>query len=190
MDKPALVVVIVVCSVAAAGADNILAKLAAVQGAQSSRSSSAPSKDSLNPQSFEGTWQGVWRGYGVVNHHESGSQSSLTVTIVVKVPNARKVSGGTTTSAWQHQPVENAWLSLDAPQPPAPPPPPLPTPPPSGTMLNPRTDGRALIFEVKEPDGKLVDFRLSLEGPDAGTLTVTIPTHSRVYPEFQVKRVG
>ena len=57
-------------------------------------------------------------------------------------------------------------------------------------MLNPRTEGRTFIFEVKDPDAKLVDFRLSLEGPDAGTLTVTIPTHARVYPEFQIKRVG
>jgi hypothetical protein len=57
-------------------------------------------------------------------------------------------------------------------------------------MLNPRTEGRAFIFDVKDADGKLVDFRLSLEGQDTGTLTVTIPTHARVYPEFQIKRVG
>jgi hypothetical protein len=57
-------------------------------------------------------------------------------------------------------------------------------------MLNPRIKGRAFIFEVKDADGKLVDFQLSLEGLDTGTLTVTIPTHARVYPEFQIKRVG
>jgi len=189
MDKPVLFVVIA-CSIAAAGATYLLAKPAGVQGAQSTRSSSAPPEDSISPKSFEGTWQGVWHGYGVVNHHESGSQSSLTVTITVKASGSRKVSGITKTSAWQHQSVENARLSPGTPPPPAPPPPPLPTPPPSGKMLNPRTEGRAFIFGVKDADGKLVDFRLSLEGLDTGTLTVTIPTHVRVYPEFQIKRVG
>ena len=189
MDKPALIVVIA-CSVAAAQATRLLAKPAGVQGAQSPRSSAAPRKDSISPQSFAGTWQGVWHGYGVVNHHESGSQSSLTVTITVKASGTCKVSGMTSTSAWQHQPVENARPSPGASPPPAPPPPPLPTPPPGGKMLNPRTEGRALIFDVKDADGKLVDFRLSLEGQDTGTLTVTIPTHARVYPEFQIKRVG
>src|SRR5215467_1809348 len=189
MDKPVLFVVIA-CSIAAAGATYPLAKPAGVQGEQSTRSSSAPSEGSISPKSFEGTWQGVWHGYGVVNHHESGSQSSLTVTITVKALGLPKVSGITSTSAWQHQPVENARLSPGTPPPPAPPPPPLPTPPPSGKMLNPRTEGRAFKFEVKDADGKLVDFRLSLEGLDTGTLTVTIPTHARVYPEFQIKRVG
>lgn len=188
MDKPVSVFVIA-CSIAAAGATHPLPKPAGVQVAQPSRSSSALSKDSISRQSFEGTWQGVWHGYGVVNHHESGSQSSLTVTITVKVSGAGKISGTTSTSQWQHQPVENARPSLGAPSP-APPPPPLPTPPPSGKMLNPRTERRTFIFEVKDPDAKLVDFRLNLEGPDAGTLTVTIPTHARVYPEFQIKRVG
>src|SRR5215470_3914701 len=185
MDKPVLFVVIT-CSIAAAGATYPLAKPAGVQGAQSTRSSSAPPEDSISLKSFEGTWQGVWHGYGVVNHHESGSQSSLTVTITVKASGSRNVSGITSTSAWQHQPVENARLS-PGPPPPAPPPPPLPTPPPSGKLLNLRTAGRAFIFEVKDADGKLVDFRLSLEDLDTGTLTVTIPTHARVYPEFQIK---
>jgi hypothetical protein len=189
MDKPVLFVVIA-CSIAAAGATYPLAKPAGVQGAQSTRSSAARPEDSISPKSFEGTWQGVWHGYGVVNHHESGSQSSLTVTITVKALGSRSVSGITSTSAWQHQPVENARLSPGAPPPPAPPPPPLPTPPPGGKMLNPRIEGRAFIFEVKDANGKLVDFRLSLEGLDTGTLTVTIPTHAQVYPEFQIKRVG
>lgn len=185
MEKLVLVVVIA-CSIVAA--THTLAQPSGVQGTQSSRPSAAPSKDSVSPQSFEGTWRGVWYGYGVVNHHESGSQSSLTVTIKVRVLGVRNVSGIISTSAWQHQPVENARPSLGAtPLPPAPPPP-LPTPPPSGKMLNPRTEGRAFIFEVKAPDGKLVDFRLSLEGPDAGSLTVTNPTHARVYPEFRIKR--
>jgi len=189
MDKPVLFVVIT-CSIAAVGTTYPLAKPAGVQGAQSTRSSSAAPEDSISPKSFEGTWQGVWHGYGVVNHHESGSQSSLTVTITVKASGSRNVSGITSTSAWQHQPVENARLSPGTPPPPAPPPPPLPTPPPSGKLLNPRTAGRAFIFEVKDANGRLVDFRLSLEGLDTGTLTVTIPTHVRVYPEFQIKRVG
>ena len=189
MDKPVSVFVIA-CSIAAAGATQPLPKPAGVQVAQPSRSSSAPSKDSTSPQSFEGTWQGVWHGYGVVNHRESGSQSSLTVTITVKVSSGGKISGITSTSEWQHPPVENAGPSLGALPSPSAPPPPLPTPPPSGKMLNPRTEGRTFMFEVKDPDAKLVDFRLNLEGPDAGTLTVTIPTHARVYPEFQIKRVG
>lgn len=190
-----LLVVVIAYSIAARGAQveaksHSLATPTGVQGAQSSRSSSAPSRESIPPQSFEGTWQGIWHAYGVANHHESGSQSSLTVTITVKVSGAHKVTGITSTSAWQHKPVENARLSLGTPPPPpAPPPPPLPTPPPSGKILNPRTEGRTLSFEVKGPDAKPVTFRLSLQGPDAGTLTVTLPAHSRVYPEFQMKRV-
>ena len=189
MDK-AVSVFVIACSIAAVGAADPLPKPAGVQVAQPSTSPSASSKDSIGRQSFEGIWQGVWHGYGVVNHYESGSQSSLTVTITVKVSGAGKISGVTSTSEWQHQPVENAQPSLGAPPSPGPPPPPLPTPPPSGKMLNPRTEGRTIIFEVKGPDAKLVEFRLNLEGPDAGTLTVTIPTHARVYPEFQIKRVG
>lgn len=167
-----------------------LAKPTGVQGAQPSKSTSASSEESIPPQSFEGTWQGIWHGYGAVSH-ETGSQSSLTVTLTVKARGAGKFSGTASTSTWQHQPVPSPRLSLGAPPPPpGPPPPPLPTPPPSGEILNPRIDGRTLTFEVKGPDARLVDFRLSLQGPDAGTLTVTIPAHSRVYPEFQMKRVG
>src|SRR5215472_2368196 len=114
MNKPVLVVIIV-CSIAATGTAHLLAEPTGVRGAQSSKSSSSPSKGSISPKSFEGTWQGVWQGYGVVNHHESGSQSSLTVTIRVKISDAHKVSGTTSTSAWQHQPVEDARLSLGAP---------------------------------------------------------------------------
>lgn len=167
-----------------------LAKPTGVQGAQPSKSTSASSEESIPPQSFEGTWQGIWHGYGALSH-ETGSQSSLTVTLTVKARGAGKFSGTASTSTWQHQPVPSPRLSLGAPPPPpGPPPPPLPTPPPSGEMLNPRIDRRTLTFEVKGPDARLVDFRLSLQGPDAGTLTVTIPAHSRVYPEFQMKRVG
>src|SRR5215472_16496785 len=109
---------------------------------------------------------------------------------MLKARGAGKLSGTTSTSTWQHQAIRNPRLSLGAsPPPPAPPPPPLPTPPPNGEILNPRTEGRTLTFEVKGPDAKLVVFRLSLQGPDAGTLTVTIPAHSRVYPDFQMKRV-
>lgn len=184
MDKSVLVVVIA-CSIAVAGETHPLAK-----PTEAPQSSSSTPLNRLSPQSFEGTWQGAWRGYGVVNHHETGSQSSLTVTIKVKVSRAGKLSGITSTSAWLHEPVQNARLSLGAPLPPSAPPPPLPTPPPSGRMLNARTGGGTFIFEVKDLDGKLVEFRLSLEDPDTGTLTLTIPTHARVYPEFKVKRVG
>jgi len=193
MNKGVLVVVIAY-SIAAAGAQaeakpHPLAKPTGVQGPQSSRSSSASSGESIPPQSFEGTWQGIWHGYGAVSH-ETGSQSSMTVTLMLKARGAGKLSGTTSTSTWQHQAIRNPRLSLGAsPPPPAPPPPPLPTPPPNGEILNPRTEGRTLTFEVKGPDAKLVVFRLSLQGPDAGTLTVTIPAHSRVYPEFQMKRV-
>jgi hypothetical protein len=197
MHKPVLVVVAASAIVfAVAQVDTAKSspatKLTPVQGAQSSNSSSTPSLDSIGPQSFEGTWQGVWRGYGAVNHTETGSQSSLAVTLAVKVAGTGRLSGFTSTSPWQQQPIptHNLRLSLGAPPPPVPPPPPpLPARPPSGKMLNPRTQERTLVFEVKDPDAKIVDFRLSLQGPNAATLDVTSPTHSRAYPEIQMKRM-
>lgn len=187
MNKPA-VVFLIACCIAAGGVNKAPASAKPTGGQEAP---SAPSGESIRPQSFEGTWQGVWHGYGTVNHHESGSQSSLTVTITVKAAGTSKLSGITATSTWQHQPIQIPRPSLGTPPPPpAPPPPPLPTPPPSGKMLNPRTEGRAFIFQVKDPDAKLVGFRLSLQGSGAGTLRVTTATHSRVYPEFQMKRVG
>jgi hypothetical protein len=43
--------------------------------AQSPSPSSASSMDSVGPQSFAGTWQGDWNGYGVENQTATGSQS-------------------------------------------------------------------------------------------------------------------
>ncbi len=56
-------------------------------------------------------------------------------------------------------------------------------------MLNPRIEGRTLAFEVRGPDAKLVEFRLSLHGPDEATLDVTHSTHAQAYPEFEMKRM-
>ena len=149
------------------------------------------STDSTRPQFFEGTWQGVWHAYGVVYHTENGSESSLSLTLKVNATPNGKLSGITSTSAFQHQPTQNTPLSLGASPPRVPPPqPPLPTPPPSGKMLNPRIEGGVLVFAVKAPDGKQVDFRLSPRASNAGTLKVTSPTHSRAYPEFQMKRMS
>jgi hypothetical protein len=64
---------------------------------------------------------------------------------------------------------------------------PLPAAPPSGKLLHPRIDGRNFVFQVKDPDGKPVEFRLTLQAPDAGTLNVT--RHAAVYPEFEMKRI-
>jgi hypothetical protein len=100
-----------------------------------------------------------------------------------------KLSGIASTSPWQHQSTLAPRLSLGTPPPPAPPAPPLLVPPSAGKMLNTRTEGCSLAFEVKGPDGKVVDFRLTLQSADAGTLNVAIPTHERAYPELQMKRV-
>jgi hypothetical protein len=54
-------------------------------------------------------------------------------------------------------------------------------------MLNPRIEQGALVFAVKAPEGKLVDFQLDLRSPDAGILNVR--GNNRAYPEFQMKRV-
>jgi len=133
------------------------------------------------PRSFEGTWRGVWQGYG---------QSSLTLLLTVRATVDGKFSGTIEAGAFQ-QPAasENQPLQLGAPPPHIlPPPPPLPAPPPSGAMLNPRIQGNALVFQVKGPDATLVDFRLGLQGSNAGTLTITRSVHPLAYPEFQMKR--
>ena len=62
------------------------------------------STDSTRPQFFEGTWQGVWHAYGVVYHTEKGSESSLSLTLRVNATPNGKLSGITSTSAFQHQP--------------------------------------------------------------------------------------
>lgn len=158
---------------------------------QASGSVSSSSAESAGPTSFAGTWQGVWRGYGVVDPNEKGLPSSLSLTLSVKVAANGKLSGVISTSGYQHPRTQepSPRLSLGAPPAPVPPPPPpLPAPPPSGRMLNPRIEGSALAFEVKAPDGQVADFRLRLQARDAGTLAVTHPTHARAYPEFQMTR--
>ncbi len=161
-------------------------------GAQQHQTKSAlsSSTDIISPQAFAGTWQGVWRRYRAASHTEEGSQTSLSVTLRVKAAANNMLSGTVATSDFQHQPTpeQTAPLPLGAaPRPVAPPPPPLPAAPPSGNLLNPRIDGRDFVFQVKDPDSKPVDFRLTLQAPDAGTLNVT--RHAAVYPEFEMKRI-
>jgi len=142
----------------------------------------------ITPHSFEGTWQGVWSGYGVVNHNEKGSQSTLTLRLIVKAASTGKLSGIAETSPFQHQPPKQETWALGTPPPSIPTlPGPLPTPPPSGKMLNPRIGGHTLVFQVRGPDARLVTFTLNLKGPDRASLNVANSTNSRVYPEFQMK---
>jgi hypothetical protein len=141
----------------------------------------------ISPHAWEGTWQGSWSGYGVVNHNEKGSQSTLTLRLTLKASTTGKLSGIAETSPFQHQPAKRQMQALGTAPPRIPPPPgPLPTPPPSGNVLNPRIEGRTLIFQVKGSDAKLVTFRLNF---DTRILNVANSTNSRVYPEFQMKRV-
>jgi hypothetical protein len=151
--------------------------------------SAAQAQQAGGPADFAGTWQGVWQGYGAVKHPEKGSQSSLTLTLTVKA-GENTISGMTETGAYQHDqaPSHSRPVLVAAPHI-APPPPPLPDLPPSGKMLHARIEGRTLAFEVKGPDGMLVEFRLNLQHPDAAILDVTHSAHARAYPEFQMKRV-
>jgi hypothetical protein len=152
------------------------------QQAQSSTPGSASSTENLGAQSFAGTWQGVWHDTWM------GSQAALSVTLSVKAANGKL--SGVTSSTLQNQPVQKRDSpSLEA-FPPhlAPPPPPPPPTPPTGTMLDPRIEGRSLVFKVKAPDAKVVDFRLTIPASGAGTLRVTFPTHFS-YPDFEMKRL-
>jgi|SRR5882762_9567448 len=174
----------------AADNSSTASELTGGQQYQLSKSASSSSTDGISPQAFAGTWQGVWRRYRAASHTEEGSQTSLSVTLRVKAAANDILSGTVSTSDFQHQPTpeQNPPLPLGAPpRPVAPPPPPLPAAPPTGKLLNPRIDRRNFVFQVKDPDGKPVDFRLTLQAPDAGTLNVT--RHSAVYPEFEMKRI-
>src|SRR5689334_23553129 len=103
----------------------------------------------ITPQALEGTWQGSWTGYRVVNHNEKGSQSTLTLRLTLKASAMGKLSGSTETSPFEHQPPKRQMQALGTPPARIPPPPgPLPTPPPSGKMLKPRIEGHMLIFQV------------------------------------------
>jgi hypothetical protein len=135
-------------------------------------------------QSFAGIWHGSWHNY------PEDPDASLSVVLNVKPVDNGKLSGTLVTGAFQHQlaPKQKAQLSLGAAPPHIPPPPPpLPNPPPTGKMLNPRIERGTLVFAVKAPDGKLVDFRLNPQSHNAGILSVT--GNNRAYPEFQMRRV-
>ncbi len=155
-------------------------ELTAGQPTQSPKSNSVLSAGSVRRQSFAGTWQGAW--------HDTwtGSRSSFSVTLNVKVADGRL--SGSTSSTIQEQPVQKRALSLDTIPTPVPPPPPPPPQPPTGAMLDPRIEGDALVFKVKAPDAKMVDFRLILQASDTGSLRVAFPTHF-VYPDFEMKRM-
>lgn len=151
---------------------------------QPSKSGSVASAGNFGPQSFAGTWQGVWHDTWM------GSQSSLSVTLSVKAADGKL--SGVTSSTLQNQPVQkrDSAPSLEVTSPHlAPPPPPPPPTPPTGTMLNPRIEGRTLVFRVKAPnDAKAVDFRLTIQSSGTGTLDVTFPTHFS-YPDVEMKKV-
>jgi hypothetical protein len=158
-------------------------ELTSRQQMQSSKSGFVSSTGNVRPQSFAGTWQGVWHDTWM------GSQSLLSVTLSVKVADGKL--SGLTASTLQNQPVQKlAAPSLEVTSPHlAPPPPPPPPTPPAGTMLNPRIEGRTLVFKVKGPDdAKAVDFRLTIQSSGTGTLDVTFPTHFS-YPDVEMKKV-
>jgi beta-lactamase regulating signal transducer with metallopeptidase domain len=157
-------------------------ELTSGQQMSSSKSDSVLPTGSVHPQSFAGTWQGVWHDPWM------GSQSSLSVTLNVRVVDGRL--SGATSSPVQKQPLQkqNPAPSLGTWPPHLPPPPPPPAPsPPTGAMLNPRVEGRTLVFKVKAPDAKVVDFQLTLQASETGTLKVTFPTHLRL--DFDIKRM-
>ncbi len=135
--------------------------------------------------SFEGKWQGSWQDTW------RGSQASMSLTLELKAVHNGRISGVVTAGALQPQTAPpKPRLSLGGPPPQiAPPPPPPPATPPSGELLNPRIEDQTLVFAVKGPDDEQVNFRLSLQGPDAGRLKVAAPSHPRVYPEFEMKRL-
>jgi hypothetical protein len=149
----------------------------------------ANSTGAADAEAFAGKWQGLWQRYRAATHTEKGSQTSLFVNVAVKQARNGVLSGTVSTSDFERQPTSGPNpLPLGAPpHPVAAPPPPLPAVPPSGKLLNPRVEGRALLFQVKDSEGKLVDFRLALHGPDGGTLNAT--RYARLYPEFDMKRV-
>ena len=125
------------------------------------------------------------RGRECGTTHWMGSQSSLSLTLSVKAADGKL--SGVTASTLQNQPVQKrAAPSLEITSPHlAPPPPPPPPTPPTGTMLNPRIEGRTLVFQVKAPDdAKAVDFRLTIQSSGTGTLDVTFPTHFS-YPDVR-----
>ena len=159
-------------------------ELTSRQQTQFSKSGSVASTGNLGAQSFAGTWQGVWHDTWM------GSQAAVSLTLSVKAANGRL--SGATSSTLQDQPVQkrdSAPLLEAFPPHLAPPPPPQPPTPPTGTMLDPRIEGRTLVFKVKAPDAKLVDFRLTIPATSGtGTLTVTFPTHFS-YPDLAMKRV-
>ncbi|HMJ22152.1 MAG TPA: M56 family metallopeptidase [Terriglobales bacterium] len=157
-------------------------ELTRVRPMQSSKSDSVTG--GVGPQSFAGTWQGVWHDTWM------GSQSSLFVTLNLKQADGR-LSGATSSTVQKQAAQKQKAIPLPEATPPhlTPPPPPAPPPPPTGAMLDVRIEGRTLIFKVKAPDAKVVDFRLTLQASDTGTLKVTSPRPSQFYPDFEMKRM-
>ena len=144
----------------------------------------------MSPQEFAGTWHGLWRNYRPASHSEKGSKTSLSVTVRVKTGVNGVLSGTVSTGDFHRELTAEANPAIPlggAPGPVVPPTPPLPAAPPSGKLLNPRIEGHTLAFQVKDAEGKLVAFRLTIQAPDASTLNVT--QQSAVYPEFPMKRV-
>ena len=179
--RPTLVLLLVAAPVVAMATAAV--ELTGRQQVQSSKSGFVSSTGNVRAQSFAGTWQGVWHDTWM------GSQSSLSVTLSVKAADGKL--SGVTSSTLQNQPVQKpAAPSLEVTSPHlAPPPPPPPPTPPTGTMLNPRIEGRTLVFKVKAPDdAKAVDFRLTIQSSGTGALDVTFPTHFS-YPDVEMKKV-
>jgi hypothetical protein len=161
--------------------------------AQHPNAVSTSSSPRVHPQPFVGTWQGVWHGYGVVTHNDKAAQNELSLTVQLKAAADGSLSGATWNSGYRPQPAPEPKPVLALGAPPRtgpPPPPPLPLVPPAGPVLHPRIEGRTLAFQVNRADGKPVEFRLTLEGPDTGSLQVVLADKSRVYPQFQMTRAA
>jgi beta-lactamase regulating signal transducer with metallopeptidase domain len=178
-----LVLLLIAAPLAAVSTATI--EITSAQQMPSSKSDSVLSTGSVRPQSFAGTWQGVWHDTWM------GSQTSISIALNVKVADGRL--SGATTSTVQKQPLLQKQNPAPSPgtlppqlAPPPPPPPPPPPTPPAGTMLDPRVEGHTLVFKVKASDAKVVDFQLTLQASDTGTLKVTFPTHWQ--SDFEMKK--
>jgi hypothetical protein len=63
------------------------------------KSASNSSTNSMRPQEFAGTWQGLWRNNRPASHSEKGSKTSLSVTVRVKTGVNGLLSGTVSTGA-------------------------------------------------------------------------------------------
>jgi beta-lactamase regulating signal transducer with metallopeptidase domain len=121
-----LVVLLMAAPLAAVSTATI--EITSAQQMPSSKSDSVLPTGSVRPQSFAGTWQGVWHDTWM------GSQTSISIALNVKVADGRL--SGATTSTVQKQPLLQKQNPAPSPGtlPPqlAPPRPPPPPPPPHG----------------------------------------------------------